>query len=145
MNTSPAGLLWFPAPVGVRFKGLELYSILESKSPRKLLRLFMGKGRVRRGEEIEDREVSIKEASGDMVNTRVRDYNVVIDVENRELLHDCADYSRAAPLHQFCKHIGKIFLTISRDIAVKLLEEIYKEKDSWSFRPVEEGGEGEGL
>jgi len=35
-----------------------------------------------------------------------------IDLGNRLVLHDCADWSRVLPSKRFCKHVGKLLLSL---------------------------------
>jgi len=36
---------------------------------------------------------------------------------------------------RFCKHIGKVFLSMDREKAENMLRKIYAQKDTWQFKP----------
>ena len=128
-----------PPPAALAKRGgMELYAILASNDPSRLLELFMDNRRLRRITEIPDHEVSVEELSESLVKAKVKEYTVVIDTEAKLVLHDCADWSRVSPLRQFCKHLGKLFLVLPRQKAVDLLKRIYEEKEEWMFRPLVE-------
>jgi hypothetical protein len=62
------------------------------------------------------------------------EYHIVIDFEARTILHDCADWSKALPTKRFCKHIGKLFLSMDREKATEMLKRIYAQKEKWQFK-----------
>jgi hypothetical protein len=100
-----------------------------------LLRIFMDDMRIKRAKSIKDSEVAIEEASEENLKAKVREYNVSIDVSNRLVLHDCADWSRVAPVKQFCKHVGKVMMIAPEDISVSILKKMSSEKEKWAFKP----------
>jgi len=69
------------------------------------------------------------------VKALIRDYHIVIDLEDRTVLHDCADWSRVIPSKRFCKHIGKLLLSLEREKALEILKQIRAEKEAWTFEP----------
>jgi len=132
-----AGRRTVPPPVAlVKRGGMELYTILSSNDPARLLELFMDSRRLKRVAEILDAEVVVEELDDKVVRARVKEYTVVIDLDSKQLLHDCADWSRVAPSRQFCKHVGKLFLKLPRDLACNLLRQLYDEREQWTFRPL---------
>jgi len=100
-----------------------------------LLRIFMDNIRIKRARGIKDEEVKLQEVTSDHVKATVRRYHVAIDVSNRLILHDCADWSRCAPVKQFCKHVGKVLITMPQEEAVSLLRKIGTEREKWEFKP----------
>jgi uncharacterized protein YecE (DUF72 family) len=100
-----------------------------------LLKVFMDDSRIKRAREIKDSEVSIEQASEDIVKAKVREYRVAIDVSQRLILHDCADWSRCAPARQLCKHVGKVMMSLSDDISVSILKKIGADREKWEFKP----------
>jgi uncharacterized protein YecE (DUF72 family) len=100
-----------------------------------LLKVFMDDSRIKRAREIKDSEVSIEQASEDVVKAKVREYHVSIDVPQRLILHDCADWSRSAPAKQLCKHVGKVMLSLPDDISVSILKKIGADRENWEFKP----------
>jgi hypothetical protein len=108
---------------------------MEHMNAEQLLRLFMDNTRFKRIKDIKDQEVTIEEATEQGVKAKVREYNVSINVPNRLVLHDCADWSRCAPVKQFCKHVGKVLTVMPKDKAVNILRKISEETDKWEFKP----------
>jgi len=108
---------------------------IEPMKLEELLRLFMDKARFKRIDDIKDKEVTIDEATDQSVKASVREYHVSIDVLNRQVLHDCADWSRCAPVKQFCKHMGKVMIMIPQEKAVNILAKMSSEIDKWEFKP----------
>lgn len=100
-----------------------------------LMDIFLDKGRLRRAEGIQDKEVTVQEVSGSKVTAAVREYHVVFDVKNRMILHDCADWSRCSPAKQFCKHVGKVLLMLPREKATDIMRQVASERDEWEFKP----------
>jgi len=125
-------------PPALRVKGLQVYNILSSGDPMKLVKLFVDKRRFERAMQISDDEVSVEELSPSMVRAKIRDYVIIIDVENKILLHDCADFARVSVVKQFCKHVTKLFSLLPSDLALKILRQMYGELDEWTFRPLVE-------
>jgi len=109
---------------------------IEQMSFEKLLSTFMDKGRIKRAKGISDREVRIEEVSDDLVKASIRNYHFSVDTKKRVMLHDCADWSRCAPAKQFCKHVGKVMMSISKEKAVGIMKQIAREREKWEFKPI---------
>lgn len=103
-----------------------------------LLREFIDEKRLVRARRIRDDEIMVEKSEGNLISARIRDYRVVIDLEARTILHDCADWDRCIPRKRFCKHMGKVFLVLPRESATSILERIRSEKEGWEFRPIVE-------
>lgn len=131
-----AGRRAVPPPIAAAKGGMEAYFTLLSDDPVKLLELFMDKRRFERAREIPDDEVHVEEAGPRLLRARVKEYVVILDSESKEVLHDCADWSRVAVTKQFCKHLGKLFMKLPRRLAVELLRQLYEEREEWTFRPL---------
>jgi len=108
---------------------------VEEMSLQKLLQGFMDPPRFKRATRIKDQEVSIQEATDKQVKALIREYHVLIDLQNRTVLHDCADWSRCIPVKQFCKHVGKILMSLPGEKAVQIMRKIYLEREEWEFKP----------
>ncbi|MGD8505393.1 MAG: DUF72 domain-containing protein [Candidatus Bathyarchaeota archaeon] len=100
-----------------------------------LLRIFMDNRRIKRAKGLKDEEVELQEVTNAHVKAKVRKYHVAIDVSNRLILHDCADWSRCAPVKQFCKHLGKVLMNIPENHAISILRRIGAEREKWEFKP----------
>jgi uncharacterized protein YecE (DUF72 family) len=100
-----------------------------------LLRAFLDVGRLKRARGIKDDELKVEKETDKLVEAGVRDYHIVIDFEARMISHDCADWNKMLPAKTFCKHIGKLFLSLDKEKATDMLRKIYAEKDTWRFKP----------
>ena len=100
-----------------------------------LLSTFMDKGRLGRAKGIKDKEIRIEEISDSSIKASIRNYRFSIDTKNRVMLHDCADWSRCAPAKQFCKHVGKVMMTIPKEKAIAIMKQIALEREKWEFKP----------
>jgi uncharacterized protein YecE (DUF72 family) len=100
-----------------------------------LLRIFMDNSRIKRASAIKNEEVELQEATTRQVKATIRKYHLTIDVSNRLILHDCADWSRCAPVKQLCKHVGKVLMVMPRETAVHVLRKIGAEREKWEFKP----------
>ena len=101
----------------------------------RLLNAFIDKARLKRAQRIKDKELTITEETDNLVKAVIRDYHIVIDLENRVVLHDCADWSRVLPSKRFCKHMGKLLLSIEKGKAANILKQIYTNREAWEFKP----------
>jgi uncharacterized protein YecE (DUF72 family) len=99
-----------------------------------LLNTFIDKPRLKRAKGIKDKELTIQEETDSLVKALIRDYHIVIDLRNRLVLHDCADWARVLPSKRFCKHIGKLLLSLKKERATKIVKQIYAEKEAWEFK-----------
>ena len=100
-----------------------------------LLNAFLDKARLKRAQRIKDKELTIKEETDNLIKALIRDYHIVIDLANRVVLHDCADWSRVLPSKRFCKHIGKLLLSLEKGKTLNILKQIYTNKEAWEFKP----------
>jgi len=118
-------------------KAGELSTFL-APSPRvqidRLMSSFIDETRMKRAKEIPDGDLKLIMDTKERVEVQVRDYQVVIDLGKREILHDCPDWDRRAPNLQFCKHIAKLILFLSEERSEAIIQKLSSEKDRWSFR-----------
>ena len=108
-----------------------------------ILRLLAGDRRFERGVSIPDSEVSLS-VGGGVVRGTVRGYRVEVDLGNRRIFHDCADWCKSAPLRRFCKHMVRTFLSIPRDVALAILRDLAENFEEWEFG-VPAGGRPEDI
>jgi uncharacterized protein YecE (DUF72 family) len=97
----------------------------------------MGETRLARSFTIPDDDVKVKEANQKAINANVRDYTIKMDMSSRTIIHDCGDWERAIETRQLCKHIGKVFLTISEKMALQWVSAIQEDIDGWKFQQPE--------
>ena len=100
-----------------------------------LLRYFTAPGRLERAREIADDELAIKGDADDRFEAAIREYHISIDLKNGIISHDCADWGKILSTKKLCKHIAKLLLTIDRERATQILENLYTQKERWQFKP----------
>ena len=105
---------------------------LESMDRGELLHILLGEARMRRAKGIRDSQLSFSD-EGDSIEATVKRYRVYIDIDLRKIAHDCIDWKRRSSLGLFCKHMGKVLLSLPEERAAELLKGILKNRDSWEF------------
>ncbi len=98
-----------------------------------VLRVLAGEARFRRGLEIPLEEVEYR-VSGHVVEGRVKNYRVKIDLEAREIFHDCEDWKKIAESHRICKHLVRFFTALPRELAERIVRDLVENMDEWEFR-----------
>jgi hypothetical protein len=100
-----------------------------------LIRYFVPTARLGRAEQIKDSELEITRQTDTHVEATVRNYHIVIDVNEKTILHDCADWGKILSTRKLCKHIGKLLLAIDRERAMEILRRLHAEEETWQFKP----------
>ena len=113
---------------------LEAFVMPPTTDFEKLMSSFMDIGRLIRAREIKNDELKIKKETPERLEATVRDYHIIIDSESKTIQHDCEDWRKGLEAKRFCKHIGKLLLSIDRMKAADLLKTIDQEKDEWQFQ-----------
>ena len=98
-----------------------------------LLKLFLGPARLARIDEIDDSLVHLSKDTSNEIAGKVKDYVIDINLKNRTILHDCQDWRKNIDYNNMCKHLGKFLLALGNERATRLLREILKNKDAWTF------------
>ena len=88
--------------------------------------------RLDRAKRIDAREVEVHR-DGAAILARVKDYKVEFDPVARTISHDCEDWASVGPRKDFCKHLGKFFLSLPREDAIRHLESIRGNREGWTF------------
>lgn len=125
-------------PARVKKPTIEAFVEVKELKLESLLSAFLDKARFKRAQRIKDKELQIQEVSNGRVKALIRDYHVIVDVGNKVILHDCADWSRCIPGKKFCKHVGKLLLSLPKKEAAEILRKIFAEKEEWEFKPYTE-------
>jgi uncharacterized protein YecE (DUF72 family) len=94
---------------------------------------FMDVGRLERAREIRDDELKIQKETSKRIEATVRNYHIIIDIENKTILHDCEDWRKGLARKRFCKHVGKLLISLNREEATNLLRKINVERNEWQF------------
>ncbi|MCD6563924.1 MAG: DUF72 domain-containing protein [Thermoproteales archaeon] len=97
-----------------------------------VLKGFSGIKRYERAVDIPDSEVYIRE-EGEKIYGKVKEYKIIIDLEGKDIIHNCEDWKKRVEGKKFCKHVTKFFLALPRNKALRILEDIVSNFDEWSF------------
>lgn len=118
-----------PLPsLGVKASALDSY-----------LSKFADRARIERAKAIADDEVKILERSSDRVAAKIRDYEVVVDFNDKRMLHDCPDWARESREKRFCKHVVRLFYALAEKEALDAVRRISEDIDAWEFESVRGG------
>jgi len=94
---------------------------------------FTDESRLERARGIKDDNVQILEITPNRITSRIRDYRVVVDLDGRQILHDCPDWARESRKKRFCKHVARLFLTLQPSKASEALTKIEENIEDWTF------------
>lgn len=117
------------------FSTLEAFAAPKDTSFESLLNYFTASERLKRAEQIQDSELTIVNETGEHLQATIREYHIEVDLQNRSVLHDCADWARVSSTRKFCKHVAKLFLSIEKQRATEILKDIYDHEEAWQFKP----------
>jgi len=106
---------------------------IEDMELEELLELFMDRGRLKRARGINDRELKIEKMDDKQIKAKVRDYYIKLDLANRKISHNCGDWNRCIVNKTFCKHVGKLMLSIQKEKAESIMKRIHNEQELWDF------------
>lgn len=96
------------------------------------LERFLDPNRMDRAKRIDSREVDITR-DGEVILARVKEYRVEFDPAGKSIVHDCEDWGKVLGKKDFCKHVGKFFLSLPKEEALTRLEAIAADRDAWKF------------
>jgi uncharacterized protein YecE (DUF72 family) len=94
---------------------------------------FTTKSRLARAEKIDEKDLNITLISKDRIEARLRGYYINVDVNGRTIRHDCDDWRKGRDQMRICKHVAKMFLKLPTRLSERVLDEMWKQKDSWRF------------
>jgi len=126
---------YFKRSTKVKEVTLEAFVEPREMSFETLLHFFIDARRLKRAERIKDREIKLAKETDEKIEAMIKDYHIIIDLKNRIILHDCADWSRVLPTRKLCKHVGKLLLSIDKEKATKILRKLYTQKEKWQLKP----------
>lgn len=93
---------------------------------------FLDKGRLDRARRMADADVRFA-SDGPGIDARVREYGVLVDPAAKRIVHDCEDWVTQLRDRRFCKHLGRLFLSLPSERAKALLDDIAQRRDEWTF------------
>jgi uncharacterized protein YecE (DUF72 family) len=115
--------------------GLETFAEPTSRNFEELLRYLAAPGRLERARDIANEELSISRQTPNRVEAAIREYHIVIDLDDHVILHDCTDWIKMLSTKKLCKHVTKLLLALDRQIADRILKTLYEQKELWHFQP----------
>ncbi|MGQ9596691.1 MAG: DUF72 domain-containing protein [Thermoproteota archaeon] len=98
----------------------------------KLVSAFLEGGRFERAKELVDK-VIVEETGESSIKAKVKEYRIAVDMAGKRLRHDCEDWAKRIDQKQFCKHVAAFFLALGQKDSMRILLDIYKNLDNWSF------------
>jgi len=108
---------------------------------RGLLKMLVSESRLRRAEKMDKGLIKILERSENYLSAEVKEYGVIMDLDRRLILHDCADWERVRLEFKLCKHIAALLLNLDEDYARNILRDIIVNRGLWSFGRLESPNE----
>jgi len=107
---------------------------IDKMSFEELLLVLLGKNRLTSAQGIDPSVVSVDKETETLLAGTVKEYSVLIDRQVRRVEHDCVDFkTNRAVARLFCKHLGAFLMRVDRPRAVRLLRELLRERDHWTF------------
>jgi uncharacterized protein YecE (DUF72 family) len=94
---------------------------------------FTDPRRISRGEKMDSEEVIVSLSTDEHLMGEVKDYYVDIDLEQKVIKHNCADWRKGRGSKRFCKHLVRFFMELPPGQATHVLSRIWDEIDGWSF------------
>ncbi len=114
-------------------KTLESFIVLKDTSDiESILLSLIDRRRLNKAKELKDTDLEIKESDHQISGT-IRNYIFVINEQERKIIHDCNDWKNINSKKKLCKHMGKIFLSLPRDLSKKIVNNIIENLARWSF------------
>ena len=107
---------------------------------RDLLKILVSESRLRRAEKMDKNLIKILERSEKYLSAEVKEYGVIMDLDRRLILHDCADWERIRVEFKLCKHIAALLLNLDEDYAKNILKDIIMNRGLWNFERLERSG-----
>jgi hypothetical protein len=99
-----------------------------------LLLVFLGRNRLASANGIDPSQVAIDKETDTLLTGHVKNYSVLIDRQQKRLEHDCADFrSNRAIGRLLCKHLGAFLMQVDRAKATRLLRDLLRDRDHWTF------------
>jgi len=99
-----------------------------------LLLKMTDEARLDRGRKIRDDETRIEEATDEHISASIREYMIDINLGDRVIIHDCDDWRKGLGTKRMCKHLCKLFLTLPKEQALRIVRDLIEEKNRWIFR-----------
>jgi len=115
--------------------GLETFAEPTSRNFEELLRFLTAPGRLERARDIADEDLSIDRQTPDRVEATIRGYHITIDLNEKVISHDCADWTKMLSTKKLCKHVAKLLLVLDREKAERILKSLCEQEEKWQFRP----------
>src|SRR5438552_2089133 len=93
---------------------------------------LMDPNRLDRAKRIDSKDVEVTR-EGEVILARVKEYRVELDPTSKTIVHDCEDWGKLSGRKDFCKHVGKFFLSLPKEEALTQLDAIATDRDAWTF------------
>lgn len=104
----------------------------------KLLAQLTPPNRLDRAREVSDVRIIANEQG--VLRAQVKNYEILVSMQERQIVHDCSDWKRVAPESKFCKHVAAAFLGLPEGDSLDYLQDLIENKHKWQFIVKEEAG-----
>ena len=122
------------ASTQIKLEDLPTHQEVQPTGMVSLMSSFVDPARMRRAREIPDNDVQLMRDTSQLIEARIREYHVVIDLEKKQILHDCSDWEEQAASELFCKHLARLMLTLSDERAEMIMRRLSSERNLWNFK-----------
>jgi len=107
---------------------------IDKMSSEELLLVLLGRNRLASAKGIDPGLVSLDKSTDTLLSGSVKEYSVLIDRQAKRIEHDCVDFrTNRAVARLFCKHLGAFLMQADRAKTTRLLRELLRERDHWTF------------
>jgi len=107
---------------------------IDRMSLEELLLVLLGTNRLASAKGIDPTLVSVDKEMATLLSGTVKAYSVRIDTQERRIEHDCTDWrSNRAKARLLCKHLGAFLYRVEPSNVLRLLRELLRERDHWTF------------
>src|SRR2546422_10316654 len=93
---------------------------------------LMDPNRLDRAKRIDSKDVEVTREA-EVILARVKEYRVELDPASKTIVHDCEDWGKLSIRKDFCKHVGRFFLSLPKQEALSRLDAIIEDRDGWTF------------
>jgi uncharacterized protein YecE (DUF72 family) len=91
-------------------------------------------GRLKRAREMPDQELKIVEDQPSQIKAEIHGYTITIDLRDRTITHDCADWKKTIEEKKLCKHVDKLLLTLPQNHAKLIITDLRSNMSLWLYQ-----------
>ena len=92
------------------------------------------RGRLKRAKEMLDQELEVVKDQPNQIKAKIRKYTITIDLKDRTIAHNCADWNGTIEEKTLCKHLDKLLLALPQNHAKLVITDLGSNKSLWLFQ-----------